>query len=175
MCSDICTNHVLTFRNVYTFEKFLPRKLSSFRHNSYSCRGSRHFAPPRIVWQMLARCTCQAFKFHWLQRNTSLSWKRRCRNSSREKVNSFFMTLWLLWLYHLLANICLYWMPPLGDSRSTCALQHTSFCLRSSFVPPLEQQGKRWNLFIWQGTTNNLLPSWMRRMCETIFERPPAP
>lgn len=158
MCSDIWKKHVLTFRKGHTLQKFLPHKLSSFQYSSLSCRSSSHFAPPRNVWQMLARCTCQAFKFHWLQWNTSLSWKWCCRDSSREKVNSFFMTLWLLWLYHLLANICLYWMPPLGDSWSMCALQHTPFCLRSSFIPSLEQQGRQRNLFIWQGTANNPCP-----------------
>lgn len=58
---------------------------------------------------------------------THLSWKWCFRNSSREKVNSFFMTPQLLWLYHLLANICLYWMPPSGDTWSMCTPWHSSF------------------------------------------------
>lgn len=132
MCSDIWGRRMCwplelytPYKNFFLFDSFVMHH--SFANDSFRCSSSSHFAPPRNVWQMFARCTCHALKCHWLQRNTHLSWKWCCGNSSREKVNSFFMTPQLLWLYHLLANICLYWMPPSGDAWSMCTPWHSPF------------------------------------------------
>lgn len=100
----------------------------------------------------------RCWKHHLLWWNTHLSRKWCCRNSSREKVNSFFMASQLLWLYRWLANICLYWMPPLGRHMINVHTSVHSFCLCSSFRFPFRDAERQWNLFISQYTANNLWP-----------------